>query len=313
MKTTSMERTFICIPNVGESGYPRLYSGARELRKQSDFVPESEPYTVCSVHPLTPLIGAVVEGVDLREVDDAVHAELHRALLEWKVLFFRDQLLDGPEHIALARRWGNIEVNDFFPNGDVQAISRLAKGPKSIGQENMWHSDTSFRRDPSKVSILRAIDVPATGGDTMWADMAAAYDNLPGSVKEQIDGLKAIHTFTKSWGLTMAPEQVAAIAEIHPPIAHPVVRTHPETGRKLLYVNEPFTTEIVGLPRNEGDELLDYLMFQARVPEYQVRFRWEPGSVAIWDNQATQHYAINDYYPQRRVMERVTVAGDQPF
>ncbi|MBU3065027.1 TauD/TfdA family dioxygenase [Nocardia sp. NEAU-G5] len=303
----------LSIANVGEGGYPRLHVGARELRKQSDFAPESEPYTSLSLRPMTPLIGAVVEGVDLRKVDDALHAELHRALLEWKVLFFRDQLLDGPEHIALAKRWGGIEVNDFFPNGDVQEISRLAKGPQSIGFENNWHSDTSFRRDPSMLSVLRAIEVPATGGETMWADMAAAYDNLPESVKEQIDGLTAIHTFTKSWGLAMAPEQVQAMAELHPPVAHPVVRTHPETGRKTLYVNEPFTTQIDGLPRDEGDALLDYLMFQARVPEYQVRFRWEPGSVAIWDNRATQHYAINDYYPQRRVMERVTVVGDQPF
>ncbi|MGY0498348.1 TauD/TfdA dioxygenase family protein [Nocardia sp. FBN12] len=313
MESTTTKSPFMQIPNVGAQGYPRLHFGARELRRQSEFASRPESYELLSLRPATPLIGAYIEGVDLRHVDDALHAELHRALLEWKVLFFRDQQLDGPEHIALAKQWGDVEVNDFFPNGDVQEISRLAKGAMAVGQENTWHSDTSFRRDPSMASILRAIEVPDTGGETMWADMYAAYDNLPDSVKTQIDDLTAMHTFTKSWGLVMEPEQVEAMEKLHPPTAHPVVRIHPETGRELLYVNEPFTSEIVELPGDEGDRLLDYLMFQARVPEYQVRFRWEPGSVAIWDNRSTQHYAINDYYPQRRVMERVTVVGDQPF
>ncbi|GAA2386702.1 TauD/TfdA dioxygenase family protein [Gordonia cholesterolivorans] len=303
---------FQTIHTAGETAYPRVHLGARNLHRNGDDADASLPYTLFDVAPANPTIGAYIGGVDLGHVDETLHAELHRALLEYKVLFFRDQTLTGAQHISLARRWGAVEINDFFPNGDVQEISRLAKGDMAIGMENTWHSDTSFRKDPSMASILRAVEIPPSGGDTVWADMAAAYDNLPESVKERIDGKTAIHTFTKSWGLAMSEEQRAAMSEVHPPIAHPIVRTHPETGRRLLYVNEPFTAEIVGMSKTEGDELLDYLMFQARTPEYQVRFQWEPDSVAIWDNRSTQHYAVNDYFPHCRVMERVTVAGDLP-
>ncbi|EGD53494.1 TauD/TfdA dioxygenase family protein [Gordonia neofelifaecis] len=302
----------LTIHTAGETAYPRIHLGARDLQRNGDQPADSPSYTRFEVTPAGPTIGAYIEGVDLADIDDELHAELHRALLEFKVLFFRDQSLTGPQHISLARRWGSVEVNDFFPNGEAQEISRLAKGDMSVGTENVWHSDTSFRKDPSMASILRAVEVPPVGGNTVWADMAAAYDNLPEPVKEKIEGLRAIHTFTKSWGLAMSAEQVEAMSKIHPPIAHPIVRTHPETGRRLLYVNEPFTSEIVGLPKGDGDQLLDYLMFQARTPEYQIRFQWEPNSVAIWDNRSTQHYAVNDYFPHRRVMERVTVAGDLP-
>ncbi|MBH0120640.1 TauD/TfdA family dioxygenase [Rhodococcus sp. CX] len=298
---------------VGAQGYPRLHFGTRELRRTAGEQLFDQSYERLTLRPVGVTIGALVEGVDLGEIDAETHLELHRALLEWKVLFFRDQHLTGAEHIALANLWGDIEANDFFPNGEAQEISRLAKDDTAVGMENIWHSDTSFRSDPSMLSILRAIEVPEIGGETMWADMAAAYDNLPDEVRERIDDLTATHTFVKSWGLTMTDKAIAEMERIHPRISHPVVRTHPETGRKFLYVNEPFTEVLDGLPGDEADALLDYLLFQARVPEYQVRFRWEPGSVAIWDNRITQHYAVSDYFPQRRVMERVTVVGDQPF
>ncbi|MBM7369339.1 TauD/TfdA dioxygenase family protein [Gordonia hydrophobica] len=310
--TTQIASPSLAIHTAGTTAYPRLHLGARFLRRTAEHLEEPQVYTRFDLTPVNPTIGAVVHGIDLGHVDDQVHADLHRALLEYKVLFFRDQNLTGSQHIDLAHRWGPVEVNDFFPTAEVDGISRLAKGDMAIGMENVWHSDTSFRSDPSMASILRAVEIPAAGGDTLWADMAAAYDNLPESVKEQIDGLTAIHTYTKSWGQAMTAEQIAVMSAKYPPIAHPIVRTHPETGRKLLYVNEPFTTEIVGLPKADGDALLDYLMFQARTPEYQVRFQWAPNSVVIWDNRATQHYAVNDYFPQRRVMERVTVAGDLP-
>ncbi|REE73095.1 taurine dioxygenase [Rhodococcus wratislaviensis] len=313
MTTITQESMFARVPMVGDRGYPRLHFGTRELRRTAGEQLFHQPYERLILRPVGVTIGAVVEGVDLGAIDDETHAELHRALLEWKVLFFREQHLTGAEHIALAKRWGGIEANDFFPNGEVQAISRLAKDDTAVGMENVWHSDTSFRRDPSMLSILRAISVPEIGGETMWADMAAAYDNIPDGVRERIDDLTATHTFVKSWGLTMTDEAIAEMESIHPRTSHPVVRTHPETGRKFLYVNEPFTEAINGLPGEEANDLLDYLLFQARVPEYQVRFRWEPGSVAMWDNRITQHYAISDYFPQRRVMERVTVVGDQPF
>lgn len=311
--TTTEKLSFMRIPMAGDKGYPTLHFGARDLRRTAGESMFDQSYKRIALRPVGVSIGAEVQGIDLADLDEETFAEVHRALLEWKVLFFRDQALTGEQHIAFAKEWGSIEVNDFFPNGDVREISRLAKDDSAIGMENIWHSDTSFRREPSKLSILRGIELPASGGNTMWADMAVAYDNLPAEIKEKIDGLTATHSFVKSWGLTMTDEAIAAMNEVHPPIQHPVVRTHPETGRKFLYVNEPFTVRIDGLPEDEADELLEYLLFQARVPEYQVRYQWSPGDVAMWDNRITQHYAVSDYFPQRRVMERVTINGDQPF
>jgi len=279
--------------------------GPRQLTRPSD------DFGLFEVRPVTGLIGAEIHGVDLGEpFGDDVAAELRRALREWKVVFFRDQELTPDRHLEIARIWGEPESNPFFPSGDKAGISRLAKDSQAIGMENIWHSDHSFLAEPARGSVLRAIEVPDATGDTMWADMAAAYDNLPADVKSRIDGLEAEHDWVTSWGLLMNDEQIAELRERLPTVRHPIVKKHPETGRPTLYVNEPFTTRIVGMPEAESEELLEYLRAQARVPEYQVRFRWAPGSVAIWDNWAVQHYAINDYHPRRRVMERVAIAGD---
>lgn len=226
------------------------------------------------------------------------------------MIFFRDQPRFASEHhVALAAVWGEPEVNPFFPKGETVGVSRLAKDAMTVGSENIWHSDHSFMAAPALGSVLRAVEVPPAGGDTMWADMAVAYDNLSESMKTRIDGLTAVHDWVPSWGSLMTEEQVARFRETLPPVEHPVVVRHPQSGRKVLYVNEPFTTRIVGLSDTESRELLDELVLQARIPEFQVRFRWQPDSVAIWDNIAVQHYAINDYYPQRRVMERIAIAG----
>ncbi|WP_377267442.1 TauD/TfdA dioxygenase family protein [Peterkaempfera sp. SMS 1(5)a] len=270
----------------------------------------AEPYRRFEVRPVTELIGAELHGVDLgRRLDDELAGELRRALLEWKVIFFRDQELTSDSHLALARVWGDPEANPFFPIGDQVGISRLAKGGDMVGMENVWHSDHSFLATPARGSVLRAIEVPESAGDTMWADMAAAYDNLPDEVKELVDGLEAEHDWFHSWGNHIPVEKRDEIRNRLPAAVHPVVKVHPLTGRRTLYVNEPFTTRVLGMPEDESNRLLDYLRCQARVPEYQVRFRWQPRAVAIWDNWAVQHYAINDYYPKRRVMERVAVAG----
>jgi taurine dioxygenase len=196
---------------------------------------------------------------------------------------------------------------------DTPQVVRFEKGPQVTGYENVWHSDVSWREVPSLGSLLRAIDVPATGGDTLWADMGAAYDCLDEAVKERIDGLVAVHDWWHSFGRSMPPDQRDALRPAFPPVEHPVVRTHPETGRRTIYVNAVFTSHIVGLPADESAALLDFLCRQAMYPEYQCRFRWTPGALAIWDNRATQHYATSDYFPQRRVMERITVIGDRPF
>ncbi|MEV6021323.1 TauD/TfdA family dioxygenase [Streptomyces sp. NPDC051997] len=289
---------------------PLMHYGKRTLDRVA---PDSEQphYRLLAVRPLTPHIGAEIEGVDLwRPIGDDLASEIRQALLEWKVLFFRDQhSLDPTTQLAFANLWGEPEPNPFFPKGDTPGVSRLAKDAMAIGTENIWHSDHSFMAAPALGSVLRAVEVPAAGGDTMWADMAAAYDNLTESMKTRIESLTAVHDWVPSWGALMTEQQVAAHRANLPAVEHPVVVRHPGTGRRLLYVNEPFTTRIVGLPDPESRELLDELVLQARIPEYQVRFRWQPGSVAIWDNIATQHYAINDYFPQRRVMERIAIAG----
>ncbi len=281
-------------------------------RVPADWV--DEPYTRFGVRPKSPTIGAELVGIDLRQLDDDTFADLRRALLEWKVLFIRDSGLDPETHAALGARFGELEYHPFLTNREDQPIVvRFEKSQTTAGYENVWHSDVSWRAVPSLGSLLRAVEVPPTGGDTLWADMAAAYDCLPADVKERIDGLEAVHDWIDTFGALMPAEERDALRADFPPSVHPVVRTHPETGRKTLYVNAIFTREIVGLDPVEGDRLLEYLCRQADYPEYQCRWTWTPGDLAIWDNRATQHYASSDYHPQRRVMERITVIGDRPF
>jgi taurine dioxygenase len=266
-----------------------------------------------AVAPVGSGIGAEVLGVDLAEpVGPALQADLRRALLDWKVLFFRDQPITAEQHRDFGRLWGELEVHPFLPAGDLPEVVRFAKDESSRGTENIWHSDVTWRKVPSMGSILRAIEVPELGGDTLWADMAAAYDGLPEDVRRRIDGLAAVHDFADSFGRAMDPAKLAEMREQFPPAEHPVVRTHPETGRATIYVNEIFTSYIAGVDPDESDELLRLLCAQARIPEYQCRFRWTPDSIAFWDNRSTQHYAVSDYWPSARVMERVTVIGDVP-
>ena len=290
---------------------PGLVAGPHDLHRAID---DSAPYERLRLRPCSPTIGAEVHDVDLREpMDDALWTELDRALVEWKVLFFRDQDLTGAQHRDFASRWGTLEVHPFLASGDVPEVVRFDKGPDELGYENIWHSDVSWREVPSLGSVLRCLVPAELGGDTLWADMYEAYDGLDDTLKDAIDGLVAIHDFSASFGLALEPDRLAEMRREYPPARHPVVRTHPRTGRKLLYVNEIFTTEIVGMEPEAGRELIRTLAASARVPEYQCRFHWTAGSVAFWDNRCTQHYAVSDYFPQRRVMERATIVGDRPI
>lgn len=189
---------------------------------------------------------------------------------------------------------------------------RIAHGPDSRGVENNWHSDVTWREAPSLGSILRAIEIPATGGDTLFANMEAAYDGLSPKLQEWVCGLTAVHDIARVFAKRLG-RSLEELHEKYPPQRHPVVRTHPETGRRSIYVNTGFTSHIEGLTRKESDWLLEHLYSQAARPEYQCRFVWQPNSIAFWDNRAAQHYAASDYFPAVRVMERVTVAGDRPF
>ncbi|MEU9357656.1 TauD/TfdA family dioxygenase [Streptomyces sp. NPDC048301] len=289
---------------------PLMHYGSRVLDRVAPGAAPFE-YRLLDVAPLTPHFGAVLGGVDLTlPVSEELAEELRQALLEWKVIFFRGQTGFNAEHqLALSGLWGPPETNPFFAQTGTPGISRLAKDAKAAGNKNIWHSDHSFMANPSLGAVLRAVEVPAAGGDTMWADMAAAYDNLPDDLKARIEELTAVHDWEASWGALMNEEQKVSFRESWPQVEHPVVVRHPRSGRKTLYVNEPFTRHIKGLSEAENRELLDVLVLQARIPEFQIRFHWEADSIAIWDNIATQHYAVNDYFPQRRVMERIAIAG----
>jgi taurine dioxygenase len=265
------------------------------------------------IAPLAATIGAELSGVDLGHLDDATFAEVERAFLAYKVIFFRDQDITTEQHLAFAERFGELEEHPFLRAKDgYQKIVEFAKDERVIGVENVWHHDVTWRTQPSLGSVLRAVDVPRVGGDTLFADMCAAYEGLDEKLKRRIDGAVAVHDFSHSFGLAMSPEELAVQQAKYPPARHPLVRTHPATGRRCLYVNAIFTSHVEGLPADESRALLEHLYRQADVPEYQCRFRWQKNSIAFWDNRAVQHYAVSDYDPQRRVMERVTIIGDDP-
>ena len=265
------------------------------------------------LRPIGATCGAEVTGVDLSEVDEPTFAELERALLEFKVLFFRDQDISSEQHLAFAKRFGELEEHPFIKSKDgYDAIVEFAKDDVVKGVENVWHSDVSWREIPSLGSVLRAVEVPAVGGDTLFSDMEAAYAGLDDSLKQRIEGLTASHDFIFTFGAALSEEERAAQREKFPTAHHPVVRTHPVTGRKSIYVNAIFTVAIDGMAPDESEALLQELYAQADVPEYQCRFAWQKNSIAFWDNRALQHYASSDYDPQPRRMERVTIIGDRP-
>jgi len=261
-------------------------------------------------------VGAELRGIKLGpELADGVIAEIRQALLDYKVIFFRDQpQLTAAGHVAFARRFGELESHPFIPaNQEHPELVRFEKSPEVGGFENGWHSDVSWREVPSMGAILRAVEVPPSGGDTLFADMYAAYEGLDDEVRAHVDELVAVHDYTQVFGFTIPKEKQTEMRAKFPPVEHPVVRTHPETGRRLLYLNRFFGHHIVGMDPDESSRLIDKLSRRAEVVEYQCRFRWEPHSVAFWDNRAVQHYASSDYWPARRVMERASIIGDPPI
>ena len=265
------------------------------------------------VLPQSPCLGAEVRGVDLSKPMDApLVADIERALVEYKVLFFRDQSISRSEHAAFARNFGALEVHPFLPEGEAPEVIRFEKDENVVGVENNWHSDVSWRETPSLGSVLRAHAVPTVGGDTLWTDMEAVYDGLADDLKAEIEGRFAIHDFIHTFGVALSDEERAKKRKEFPPARHPIVRTHPISGRRCLYVNKIFTSHVDGLAEDESRALLDRLFHETEVPEYQIRFRWQRDSVAFWDNRSTQHYASSDYWPQERVMERLTIVGDRP-
>jgi taurine dioxygenase len=259
-------------------------------------------------------VGAVITGVDITaELPDDVIAELRLALFEYKVIFFRNQPLTAKRHVAFARRFGELEVHPFIPgNVGTPELVRFEKSAEVGGYENGWHHDVTWRAVPSMGAVLHAVQVPTSGGDTLFCDMYAAFDGLAPELQQRVLGLDAVHDFMRAFGRQVPPDRRAEMRETYPTVVHPVVPTHPDTGRPYLYVNRFFTDRIVGLEPDESDDLLTTLFRQADTLEYQCRFQWEPDSVAFWDNRAVQHYASSDYWPELRIMERASIIGTRP-
>lgn len=276
-------------------------------------ISETRAFTSFRIAPITPAIGAELLDIDLsQELSDATIAEIRAALLTYKVVFFRDQDITQEQHIRFARRFGDLEVHPMTPKDQPHPeIFHLRAGPQRKGGADLWHSDVTWRAEPSLGSILCGRTVPDVGGDTMFADMVAAYEGLSPAMQEWVCTLTAVHD--GSGFATLQGKPASSFHELYPPQEHPVVRTNPETGARALYVNVAFTTHIKGLSKKESDWLLQHLYDQAAIPEYQVRFRWRKNSIAFWDNRSCQHYAVSDYFPAVREMERVTVIGDRPY
>lgn len=280
------------------------------------------------VEQLTCHIGAELSGINLADAvhDGELFAQIRTQLLRHKVLFLRNQEMSRADHVAFARRFGELEDHPVAGSDpDNPGLVRIYKSPEVPNDryENAWHTDATWREQPPMGCVLRCVECPPVGGDTLWANMAVAYAQLPEEIKQKIAGLRARHSIEASFGAAMPIEKRLALKAQFPDAEHPVVRTHPETDEKILFVNA-FATHFtnyhtpahvrVGQDYNMGgSDLLRYLISQAYIPEYQVRWRWQPGSIAIWDNRSTQHYAAMDYAPCHRKMERAGIMGDKPF
>jgi taurine dioxygenase len=268
------------------------------------------------VEKVGPSFAAEITDVDLHAISDADYTNLTTAFSDFEVIFIRDQQLTPEQHIAFAERWGQIDVNRFFtPVADHPQIAEVRKEPDQlVNIGGGWHTDHSYDAEPAMGSILVARDLPPSGGDTMFASMSAAFESLPGDLKEQVTGLNAVHSNEHIFGANAAYQQ----SELKEAFSgedqvgrtiHPLVITHPFSGRKVLYVNPGFTIGIEGWSEEESQELLATLYQHALSPNHICRMSWAPGSVAMWDNRATWHYALNDYHGERRLMHRITVTG----
>ena len=276
------------------------------------------PDATLTIRPLQPTIGAEISGVDLRNpLSDAERDRIKAAILQYKVVFFRDQSLDQDQHAAFARRFGPLYTHPSTKKANAQktpAIHNIAaldekKYAQHLARQQTegwdpYHSDTSWRLVPTWGAVLRAVNLPDVGGDTIWVDAGLAYDRLPEDVKQRLEGLHVTHDFR---------EALVGAGHDYPIVAHPIVRTHRETGKKILFVNFTEHPWIVGLDGTESRELLSVVHDQYRRPELQVRFSWRPGSIAFWDNRAAVHYAVRNYGDFPRLLERVLIADDSQY
>jgi taurine dioxygenase len=274
-----------------------------------------------TTRPLTPAIGALVENVDLAgPLDEEQFADIQAALLRHQVIFFENQRLTPVQHRDFAARFGALHTHPLYPGvPEAPELFTLDNHQANPTDNDSWHTDVTFIETPPKAAILHAHLLPAFGGDTIWSNMKAAFEALSPSFRDYLTTLDAVHDFARGFpasgvvaGNAGAEAHARAVAA-NPPVTHPVVRTHPETGEDGLFVNYTFTDRIVGLTRKESDAILGMLFEHIQKPEFLVRWRWSENAVAFWDNRVTQHYAANDYLPARRVMVRATILGDRPY
>ncbi len=288
----------------------RGYSGPRYKHSPDD----PAPYDTISVDKLTPIIGAEIGGVDLSQpLGNQTFEEIHRALAENLVIFFRDQHITDDQHLDFGRKFGKLHIHPAAPHEpghpELMMIHADKDSPRANGEG--WHSDVSCDVEPPMGSILYIRTCPPRGGDTLFASMYAAYEALSDRMKRYVEGLTAIHDGEDLYRGTYANFGIADKPS-YPRAEHPVVRTHPVTGKKALYVNRGFTKRIVGVARDESSAILHYLWDHAENPLFQCRFRWQENSIAFWDNRCAQHRAMWDYWPHTRSGHRVTVQGDRP-
>lgn len=270
-----------------------------------------------TIRPLAEHVGVEVTGIDARTIDDTGFAEIRRALAERGVVLLRDQQFTPEDHIAFARRWGAIDVNNYFPaNGGYPEIAEVRKAETQfVNIGGGWHTDHSYDAVPAMGSVLVARELPPTGGDTLFASLGAAYDSLSDGLKATLEGLRAVHSADHIYGhdgIYAKTDQAADLKghDISANAVHPAVIRHPVSGRRILYVNPAFTLHFEGWTREESAPLLQYLYSVAMREEFHCRLQWQPGSVAIWDNRSTWHLAMNDYHGHRRLMHRITISGE---
>jgi taurine dioxygenase len=274
-----------------------------------------------TVTRVTPALGAVVEGVRLTDaLTQSCIDDLNRLLIEHQILFFRDQPITPQAQCSFAKRFGELHIHPIYPVlPELPEIMVIDTHAGFLPDNDNWHTDVTFTQTPPLAGILAAKQLPSMGGDTLWSSNSRVYEALSAPVKKMLEGLTAEHSVVKSfpagrWGTDpgFKDRYERAVAK-HPPVIHPVVRTHPVSGRKGLFVNEGFTTRILELKPAESDSLLALLFAQAGKPEFTLRWHWRVNDIAFWDNRVTQHYAVADYLPERRIMHRATVIGDRPF
>lgn len=271
------------------------------------------------IRPLAGALGAEIYGLDLSsDLDGDGFLRVRKLLNEYQVIFFRDQTISPADMKALALSFGPVQTHPAYATvPDFPEITILESTPEKPTLIERWHTDITFRQHPPMATMLKAEIVPPKGGDTLWSSTTAAYSALSQPMQTMLEGLNAVHDF--SWGFKESlaepggAQRLADAVAANPPVRHPVIRTHPETGKKAIFVNELFTTHIDELGNTESDALLNFLYEHIRTDEFTCRFHWQPGSLAIWDNRCTQHRPINDYFPAHRRMQRITIDGDKPY